>query len=383
MSFTNLLIIVATFFISLYVLLIYRYTFLFQRLKVFRPKKIPAVTSFSIVIPARNEEQNIGNCIQSILDNDYPKHLYEIIVVDDYSTDATAAMVEDFARQHSNIRLIKLHEILQHQQLNSYKKKAIETAIGFATHEWIITTDADCTVPKNWLHHYDAYLQKNPVYFVGAPVVFHSENTVLSVFQQLDFLTLQGITAASVSAGFHSMCNGANLAYKKSVFYEVGGFKGIDNIASGDDMLLMHKIKQRFSNKIGYLFSKGAVVHTKAMPTWKAFLNQRIRWASKSTHYTDKKVFAVLLLVYMVNLLMLVMPFCSFSSFKIFKYWVLFMVIKSSIECIFLFYVTSFFKKRKLLGWFFFMQPLHILYTVVAGLLGKAGAYTWKGRSVK
>lgn len=110
------------------------------------------------------------------------------------------------------------------------------------------------------------------------------------MFQYIDFVSLQGITAASVSAGFHAMCNGANLAYRKDVFYRVNGFKGIDNIASGDDMLLMNKIKHEFPNAIGFLFSKDAIVSTSPMPDWKAFFNQRIRWASKADKYKDKTV---------------------------------------------------------------------------------------------
>jgi cellulose synthase/poly-beta-1,6-N-acetylglucosamine synthase-like glycosyltransferase len=168
-------------------------------------------------------------------------------------------------------------------------------------------------VPQNWLHLLDAYIQKNDRVFVAAPVMFTSNNSFLGIFQCLDFLSLQGITAASVYAGAHSMCNGANLAYKKSVFYEVDGFKNADHIASGDDMLLMHKIKIKYPEKTGYLFSDKAIVTTAPMPDWKSFLNQRIRWASKATNYKDKRVFWVLMLVYFTNLFLLLLLFvCLF-----------------------------------------------------------------------
>jgi len=189
---------------------------------------------FTILIPARNEEANIAGLLQSIITQKYPSHLWEVIVIDDFSTDATPVIVSDFGKQYPNIRLAELSKILDNKQLNSYKKKAIETGISLSTNEWILTTDADCIAGKDWLATYDAYIQdKNPV-FAGGPVAFTNDGTALQTFQCLDFMALQGITAAAVSAGLHAMCNGANLAYKKEVFYEVNGFRGIDNIASGD-----------------------------------------------------------------------------------------------------------------------------------------------------
>ncbi len=116
-------------------------------------------------------------------------------------------------------------------------------------------------------------------------------------------MSLQGITAASVNKGFHSMCNGANLAYKKSMFQQVKGFAGIDNIASGDDMLLMHKIYKQDAAGVKFLLSQQVIVQTEAMKDWKSFFNQRIRWASKADSYQDKRIFWVLALVYCLNLL--------------------------------------------------------------------------------
>ena len=107
--------------------------------------------------------------------------------------------------------------------------------------------------------------------FIAAPVAFHKEKSFLDIFQSLDFMTLQGITGASVYKGFHIMCNGANLAYEKSIFYEVNGFSGIDDIASGDDMLLMHKIKNLYPERVVYLKSESAIVKTNTMPSLGAF----------------------------------------------------------------------------------------------------------------
>ena len=339
--------------------------------------------SFTIIIPARNEEENIRRYLPSILHQNYPKELFEVIVIDDYSTDATADVVAEFQSEYSNLKLLRLKDILPDVTLNSYKKKAIEKAIEQASGDWIVTTDADCLVNKNWLHCFSGFIMESNPVFVAAPVVFFNDHSFLSVFQSLDFMSLQGITAASVNKGFHSMCNGANLAYKKLMFKEVNGFTGIDNIASGDDMLLMHKIYEKQPEGVKFLLSEDAIVRTVAMPDWKSFFNQRIRWASKADSYQDKRIFWVLALVYFLNLLLLVIFIAAFFKPVLFVYCLILLVVKTLIELRFMSIVAAFFGEQKLLKWFGLMQPFHITYTVIAGWLGKFGSYHWKGRKVK
>ncbi len=378
-----IILIFTSFLLSGYIFLISTCYKWFRKINPFKPHgSKQEKTKFSIIIPARNEAQSIGKCLQSILDNQYPAALYEVIVVDDYSTDQTVEIVRKLQSEHSNIRLIQLANIAE-KPLRAYKKKAIETAIGQSGGDWIITTDADCITGKEWLHFYDAYIQeKNPV-FVAAPVMFINTGSFISIFQSLDFISLQGVTAAMVSAGFLSMCNGANLAYKKTVFYEVEGFKGIDHIASGDDMLLMNKIQQKFPDKTGYIFSPEMIVETLPMPDWKSFINQRIRWASKSGNYKDKNILQVLFLVYLLNLFLFILPFAGILFPFVFKYWIIFLIVKILCELPFMFKVASFFNCVSLLWWFPLMQPFHIVYTVIAGWLGKFGNYKWKGREMK
>jgi len=364
------------------VLILFYYTW-FKQLKYFKPHEtLKPLTRFSVIVPARNEEKNIEDCVNSILQNDYPENLYEIIVVDDFSDDATANAIKKMQQQFSNLTLIELKNFVA-AKLNSYKKKSIETAVANSSYEWIVTTDADCIMSKQWLKLFDNFIQTNDPVFIAAPVKFFNNNSFISVFQCLDFLSLQGITAASVSAGFHSMCNGANLAYKKEAFNKVNGFKGVDNIASGDDMLLMHKIQQYFPGKIGYLFNKGIIVSTPPMPDVKSFINQRIRWASKATNYSDKKIFLVLLLVYIFNFCLFILFFIAIFHVQLFYYWLALLVLKTCCELIFMLPVAKFFDQHKLLWWFPVMQPFHIVYTVVSGFLGKFGKYEWKGRVVK
>ena len=366
-----------------YAILILNYRKWFLRLRAFQntPNHQPT-TFFSIIIPARDEEDNISNCIQSIINQNYPSHLFEMIIVDDHSTDNTADIIINFQSKYANIKLIKLQDELQGKQLNAYKKKAIDLAVQQAAGSWIITTDADCTLQKNWLLLYDEYILKTNNLFVAAPVVFAKQYSVLSNFQFIDFMALQAATAATVSIGLHSMCNGANLAYNKNVFFEVGGFKGIDNIASGDDMFLMNKIKTKYPKRIGYLFAKEAIARTLPMQTWSSFFNQRIRWASKADKYEDKSLLPVLLAVYLFNFCLFIMFFLGLFFVKLFAAWLVLISLKTFVEWAYMKVASSFFGKI-LFSEFAALQPLHIAYMVVAGWLGKFGNYSWKGRNVK
>ncbi|NCU03372.1 MAG: glycosyltransferase [Chitinophagaceae bacterium] len=342
------------------------------------PPHFTATTNFTILIPARNEEATIAACLESIRALNYPKEQIEVFVIDDFSDDNTASVVAGF----HEVKLITLKDIV-HERINSYKKKAIEAGVEKATGEYIVTTDADCIVPANWLLNFAYIIEQQPTVFIAAPVAMKEENSFIKLFQSLDFLSLQGITAASVGAGFHSMCNGANLCYSKKAFYAVDGFKGVDHIASGDDMLLMHKLYSRFPKQVHYCKSAESIVHTNPVETVGEFFKQRIRWASKADKYDDKRIIAVLLLVYLLNVWMLVLFVASFFMSGLWSLLLGSLLLKTAVELFFLVPVARFFRKEKLLWWFPFAQPFHIVYTVIAGWLGKFGSYEWKGRKVK
>jgi len=340
------------------------------------------ITKFSVIIPARNEASNIEACIAGIRAQNYPSHLFEIIVVDDFSEDETAQKVLKIAQQHSNVHLLRLQDFTKDENLVAYKKRAIEIAITQATGDWMVTTDADCSFTNNWLASYDAYIQEHDSVMVAAPVAYTNTGGFLSIFQVLDFISLQGITAAAVASGSHTLCNGANLCYSKEAFERVGKFSGIDHLPSGDDMLLMHKMKKSYPGKIGYLYAQDAVVTTAPSDTMGLFIQQRIRWASKASGYQDKIIFWILLLVYLVNFSLLVyLPINALQKGNI-NNWLILMGCKTLIEIPFMYASAKFFKQQKLLWWFALMQPFHIVYTVVAGWFGTFGSYTWKGRTV-
>jgi poly-beta-1,6-N-acetyl-D-glucosamine synthase len=369
-----LLIITIVLFILYSILIIYYW----QSWKSIPDFVLPAAspqTKITVIIPARNEEENIGVLLQCLKRQTYPEEWFEVIVIDDHSTDGTAAITKKF----TGVKLLQLNDDVT----NSYKKKAIETGIHAATGDLIVTTDADCLPPPEWLRTIAAFKEKTNAVFIVAPVVFDCNSSPLQVFQAMDFMVLQGITAASVHKKIHSMCNGANLAYDKKVFYEVNGFEGIDHIASGDDMLLMHKIWKKYPKQVDYLGSKQGIVSTQPMKTWKDFFNQRIRWASKATSYNDKRIFCVLLLVYLFNLSFLYLLVAGFWNYHYWIYAICYWLLKTLVELPFFYSITRFFYKQWVVKYFFFFQPLHIAYTITSGLLGQFGKYEWKGRKVR
>ena len=374
---------IVTILTILYAGLLLAYRYWYHKLNIFEGEG--SVTSlanhytyFTIVIPARNESQHIKKCVDAILAQNYPADFFEIIVIDDFSEDDTAFIVKAMQEKNSQVHLLSLADYYKENEISSFKKKAIEKAVLHAKGDWIITTDADCIAPPDWLLLYHQYIVQNKPVFVAAPVMFVQEGGILNTFQVLDFLALQGITAAAVGAGKHSMSNGANLAFEKSAFIAVGGYQGVDEIASGDDMFLMHKMKKTLSNRIGYLFHPDAIVSTKAMGQWKDLIMQRIRWASKARFYDDNSIFWVLLLVYLYNFsFLLLLLLGSFETLLIS------LAFKTFFELFFLDEVARFYHLKPVLKWFVFFQPIHIMYTIIAGLFGQVKTYTWKGRRVK
>ncbi len=345
------------------------------------PELFEPSTFISIIIPARNEEDNIAKCISSILEQDYPMHLFEIIVVDDHSTDSTTDVVNKFNTQ--GVRCIALQDFLTGKKTIAYKKKAIAAGISVSKGALIITTDADCTAPPEWLKYIAAVYQVEDPVMIIAPVDFTNNGTIVEIFQSLDFMSMQGITGAAHQMGLGNMSNGANLAFSKAAYQAVNGYEGVEHLASGDDYLLMMKLQQAFPTRISYLKAQQAIVQTTPQPNWASFLQQRIRWASKSGKYDDKRLTAILLLVYLFNLSFLVLAVIACFYPVLWLALLALLLLKTEAELYYLYPVAAFFKKRRQLLIFPFLQPLHIAYIIVAGFLGFAGVYKWKGRTVK
>lgn len=364
-------------FLLLYGGLIFFYFYQWNKLPVYQRKDPMPSVFVSVIIAARNEERALPFLIEDLKNQTYPQHLFEVIIVDDHSTDGTALLANDFDGEQWQMILPDA------DASHSSKKTAIASGIKKAKGELMIITDADCNVSKDWIRTVASFYAETGAVFIAAPVMFAHSYSLLQVFQVLDFITLQGITAASVASGTHAMCNGANLAYTKRAFQEVNGFAGIEKVATGDDMLLMHKIWKKHPGKVHYLKSKEAIVETESMRTWSDFLMQRKRWASKTLVYDDVRIIFVLAFVLLFNGLFFVLLIAAFFNSVYWNHFFGFLFCKTIIEWPFVSSVAAFYDEQKLMRHFFFIQPLHIFYTVFVGIFSQFGKYEWKGRRTR
>lgn len=334
----------------------------------------------SIIIAARNEEKNIEKCLHAILNQKYPQNLFEIIVVNDHSTDRTLELIKSISS--TRIKVISLEEFCkQDDKIISYKKKALSVGIEQAKGKLIVCTDADCWMEENWLYTIADFYNTYCHAMIVAPVKYHIQPSFLGLFQAIDFLTMQGVTAATVSLNLGIMCNGANLIFEKESFYKVGGYEGFNHIVSGDDYLLQYKFKTQLgSNTVGYLKSIDAIVYTYPQPTWVKFFQQRVRWASKTGKYKDYKVLVALLIVYLFNVSLLLLLLYAMFLPNFWQYLGYVLVIKTIVELIFIYSVSAFYKSKKWLYYFPLLQPFHIVYIVMAGFLSRFQHFEWKQR---
>ena len=363
-------------FLILYIILFYYFNKGWQSANKLSSKSIED-NFISVIVAARNEEKYIGRLLDALENQSYPDSAFEIIIVDDYSNDKTAEIIKN--RSIPNLHLIQPNV---NSDLSS-KKKSIEAGIARAKGKLIVTTDADCIPPTTWLESINNLYADRKASFIAAPVKFTHDESLLQIFQSIDFLTLQGITASSVTNHTLTMCNGANLAYLKKSFEDVNGFDGIDHVATGDDMLLMYKIWKKDPSNVFYLKDEKSIVVTEPMKTWKEFFMQRKRWASKTLVYDDKRIIFVLAFIYLFNCLFIALLIAALVN--PFYLWVVigFLLLKTLIEFPFVSSVAKFFNEEKIMKYFLPLQPIHIFYTVVVGLLSQFGNYEWKGRRTK
>ncbi|MCF8279513.1 MAG: glycosyltransferase [Bacteroidales bacterium] len=343
------------------------------------PRFFPSV-KISVIIPARNEAANLPDCLASIAKQTYPTSLFEVILLDDHSEDETFLLAQNFAQNHPNVRVVSLADF----NVTS-KKKAIETGITLATGELIVCTDADCLLPPDWLWHMAAFFEEKQAKFIAAPVNFHQEENWLQRFQSLDFLGMMGVTGAGFQSGSGLLCNGANLAYPKAVFQQVGGFEGISGLASGDDMLLLHKVAKQYPSGVFFLKNRAATVLTTAQPDLRSFISQRLRWASKSRNYSDWRVTLRLGVVFLLCwAIVLNLVSTGWLGWPAALLAVGLFLAKTVVDFRFLGELCRYFGRQDLMRHYLLSQLLHIAYILGIGTLTNVvRRYEWKGRRVR
>ncbi len=309
----------------------------------------------------------------------YPRHLFEVFVIDDHSEDETAATVSKFTQTSTlNLRLIQLADYPDRQQ----KKAALAQGISLATGELILQTDGDCRVPPQWLNAFAQYYEQTSAQCISGPVCLQANGSFFAGLQVVEFAALVAIGGASIVLRAPNMCNGANLAYTRQAFREVQGFAGNEHLASGDDEFLLHKIAAQYPGKIAFLKAPEAIITTGVKTTISEFLQQRVRWASKWPYYRQKGVKTLAVLVFGANLvLLLVLLGGAFSLYPV-AVVAGFYFIKLGADGVLLATVLPFFKYRKYWWYLLPLQLLYVPYVVYTVIKGLRGTYYWKGRPV-
>jgi cellulose synthase/poly-beta-1,6-N-acetylglucosamine synthase-like glycosyltransferase len=341
---------------------------------------VPAHFKVSVIIPVRNEAANIGVLLEDLGKQSLAKKHVEVIIVDDASTDSTAEIVIRYkALNQIDLQLISLADV----PVSSPKKRAITEALKVASGQLIVTTDGDCRVGERWLETIvQTYLQTGAK-FISGPVTFFEGKTNFGVFQTIEFSSLIGTGASLLEAGHPTMCNGANLAYERTAFEEVGGYAGVDHIASGDDEFLLQKIHLRYGNRICFLKNKDAIVHTQPQENWRAFYRQRVRWASKWAVNRRVATMGVAVFIFLVNLITLVVLIKAISANRMNIDFNTILLIKYLPEFLFLSLIIRFLGKKRLLVYIPLVQLFYPLYVLFFGLTAQRKGYEWKGRRLR
>lgn len=327
----------------------------------------------SVVVACRNEAKTIGNLLDHLLAQQYPADKLEIIIVNDNSTDNTVSIVNDKIRA-STFRCTLIYSS------GKGKKAAITDGVSLAQGSVILTTDADCTPGDNWVQVVNRSFHTEAIKMTFGPVKIKSDATLFADMQAIEFASLVGSGAATTGLGFPTMCNGANLAFRKEAFIEVKGYSGNEHIASGDDEFLMRKVEASFPGSIRFNHDRESIVSTVPQSTLYGFLQQRIRWASKWKQHdsTNSKLLAVFVFVF--NLSMILLPVFvlagDISVYSMLALWVM----KAVIEGIFLWRVTAWLGIRWSMLAFLSLQVVYSVYAVGVALIALIKKAEWKGR---
>jgi poly-beta-1,6-N-acetyl-D-glucosamine synthase len=307
------------------------------------------VTFVSVVVACRNEQKNLRDLLTHISLQNYPSDLFEVIIVNDRSTDKTAEVAGGF----TGIRNIK---ILNNK--GEGKKQALRTGISASKGNLIITTDADSRMGMDWIRTIAAFSEMNNPDMIICPVQIESGKGIFGRFQELEFISLQGITAGSSLSGEATMCNGANLAFKKEVYSEHSANLH-DEINSGDDIFLLQSLKTDKRSKILWLESHEAIVTTISASTPMSFLKQRSRWISKVRAYKDIDTIIIGIVISAAIVLQIFYLIAGLMSPALLIVFLVVTVLKIIPDFLILFNTSGRYGRTKLMKWFL---PAELIY---------------------
>jgi cellulose synthase/poly-beta-1,6-N-acetylglucosamine synthase-like glycosyltransferase len=316
-------------------------------------------TNISVIVACRNEQFRLPILFECISRQDYPKELFEVLIVDDNSTDRTFETVSEYS---GSFKLSILKNV------GRGKKEAIRTGVNASSGRLIITTDADCTIGKSWLKTIEAFFVKNNPDMIIGPVVLNEGRGLFGKFQELEYMGLQGITAGTVSSGNGIMCNGANLSFTREAY-----LNSTDNLhfelASGDDIFLLHSLKKETCSKILWLESPDAVVSTAASSTLLSFARQRTRWISKWHAYSDRYTILTGIFTLTAILAQLSSMIAVFFNLSFISIFLAVLILKSVPDFLILNNTIRRYGRKRVIFLFFPAELIYPVYVVVVFLI--------------
>ncbi len=346
------------------------------RMPAFNPGVTDTVgVRITVIIPVRNEAATIEKLLDDLHKQTFRQ--FEVIIADDASTDNTGQLVRQYAEQAS----FALHPLsLNDERSASPKKRAITQSIALATGDLIVTTDGDCRVGPDWLATIASFYTRTGAKLISGPVTFTEEHSLFDTLQTVEFASLIGSGACTMGLGYPTMCNGANLCYEKKVFTEVGGFAGVDHLASGDDEFLMHKIASRYPDGVRFLKHAEAIVRTGPHRSWGAFYNQRKRWASKWKAYASYGPSVLAVFIFLSNAAPVISVLGWMGGYLTGSMVLMVLGLKVVPELLFLRQILVFLRKRSAVWGIPFTQLIYPLYVLFFGLAAQGKGYIWKER---
>ena len=339
-------------------------------------KRIPSVFSsenitwpkVSVIIAARNEENNIPLLIQDLHQLDYPSDRLEIVIADDRSNDNTWSLIKQAEENNECIKGIKI----EHLEDMTPKKHALTKGIEASSGEFILSTDADCRLPSGWVKSMVSALDEHNGIVIGASSVDASNS--FGHYQLVDFLALVSANAGANGWGYSWTGTGQNIAYKRSCFNDIGGFNPVKDRVSGDDVYLVQSIGKRFGSRVNA--DPHSFVKTQPAHNINQFINQRIRWSSNSRFAAKVDLF---FLFFLVNAFVLNTSFLL-SIFQPLMHEILPMIfaVKFLGDALVIYAGASKFKTSFPSIMFILWSIIQPIYIPVIGLGGLIGRYSWK-----
>ena len=339
-----------------YIFILLRYRLKLAAITPYLPENSPD-RFVSVVVACKNEEDNLPGLLYDMSKQDYNDGCFELIIVDDHSSDKTVEIATEY-KGISNLKVIGNE--------GSGKKQAVRTGVSVSSGEYIITTDADCRMNKSWLRIIVSFCTCNKADLVICPVSLEKRKGLFHHFQELEYLSLQGITAAAALAGNPVMCNGANLAFAKEAYLK-HSHELHDEIGSGDDVFLLHSLKRETGNKILWLESKLAGVTTRSCTDLYAFLRQRARWLSKAGAYKDSATRMLALVIFFTILSQAVMTAVCFFDPALIPVTVACFSLKALPDCLILINTAKRYENLRIMDMFIpgeILYPLYVLSVI-------------------